>query len=95
MANKHMTTNLNALQVNKLTPETQYATDSNIDQFLEDLHALCAKHNLSIGHEDTQGAFVIHPWNAHNWDWMAACMVDVTALHPSVQQQIKDAVSGN
>ena len=35
-----------------------------VDDFLEELEQLCAKHAMVIEHEDSQGAFVIAPITA-------------------------------
>ena len=31
----------------------------DVDAFIADIVAVCKKHNMTIGHEDSQGAFVI------------------------------------
>lgn len=37
----------------------QYIESEVLDDFLNDIVAVYLKHNLSIGHEDSQGAFII------------------------------------
>mgnify|MGYP003590568770 CR=1 FL=1 len=39
-------------------------------EFLDELLQVCKKHGLSLGHEDTQGSFLIHPYNKHDADWL-------------------------
>jgi hypothetical protein len=41
-----------------------------IDNFLSDLLALCRKHQLCIGHEDTHGSFMIHQLDENVTAWM-------------------------
>jgi len=46
--------------------------------FLNDLVAVCKKHNLSLSHEDNQGAFLIDEYKQGNIDWLMAAMVALT-----------------
>jgi len=39
----------------------------NIDSFLDEIIQVCKKHNLSISHEDNQGAFIIEKENEGNY----------------------------
>lgn len=41
-----------------------------IDDFLIDIINICKKHNLSIGHEDTHGAFLIFPYDEDLVTWL-------------------------
>lgn len=50
-----------------------------IDAFLEEIKEVCKKHNLSIAHEDSQGAFVIEEYDEHNLEWLLAAD-DYTSL---------------
>lgn len=34
--------------------------DHRVDRFLEDVVAVCRKHGMCLGHEDTHGAFQVH-----------------------------------
>ena len=45
------------------------------NQFIKDVLYVCARHNLSIGHEDTQGAFIIEKFKAKNSDWLRQAIV--------------------
>lgn len=38
--------------------EPEESTEA-VDAFLEEIEAVCRKHNMSIGHEDTGGSFII------------------------------------
>lgn len=38
--------------------------------FIEDIKQVCLKHNMSISHEDTGGAFVIEKYFDDNIDWL-------------------------
>jgi len=46
--------------------------NENIDKFLLDIKDVCKKHNLSISHEDGQGAFEIKTYNESLMDWLMA-----------------------
>lgn len=56
----------------------KYKSDGNgkfkscpkIDDFLSDILAVCRKHQLCIGHEDTHGAFLIHCLDENVTMWM-------------------------
>jgi len=41
-----------------------------IDDFLDDIVAICVKHNLTISHEDHGGAFVVEKFNSNNIKWI-------------------------
>jgi hypothetical protein len=49
----------------------QYIEDPAVDAFIEDLIKLCKSHNLSIGHEDHHGAFMIEPLTETNLEWLS------------------------
>lgn len=40
------------------------------EKFLQDIDLVCMKHNLSISHEDSQGAFIIEGYNKYNIEWL-------------------------
>ena len=42
----------------------------DIDLFLADLKEICIKHNMSISHEDSWGAFIIHSFCDANLRWL-------------------------
>ncbi|MBP2657918.1 MAG: hypothetical protein H6Q69_950 [Firmicutes bacterium] len=46
--------------------------------FLNDLVAVCKKHNLSIAHEDNQGAFLIDEYKQKNIEWLMNAMINLT-----------------
>ena len=39
-------------------------------KFIEEIEAVCKKYNLSISHEDGQGAFVIEKFSQENLNWL-------------------------
>jgi len=45
------------------------------EQFINDVLLICAQHNLSIAHEDTQGAFIIEPFKTKNTQWLKEAMI--------------------
>jgi hypothetical protein len=50
--------------------------DPRIDAFLADLVAVCRKHDLSIGHEDEHGAFVVRlNFDEDDATWLRAAMI--------------------
>lgn len=38
--------------------------------FLDEIEAVCRRHNLSIAHEDREGGFEIEPFSDDNMDWL-------------------------
>ncbi|MBP2637778.1 MAG: hypothetical protein H6Q72_3685 [Firmicutes bacterium] len=55
----------------KLSPEKRKA-------FLGELAAVCKKYDLSLAHEDFQGAFLIDEYNQKNINWLMGAMVILT-----------------
>ena len=49
--------------------------DPRIDAFLEEILAVCARHGLSISHEDGHGAFIIEPFSENNKEWLENAMI--------------------
>jgi len=47
-----------------------------IKDFLDELEALYHKYNLSLGHEDSQGAFIIEKFYEDNIQWVRAARRD-------------------
>ena len=43
--------------------------------FLRELAELCKKHNLSLSHEDTQGAFIVEEYKEENIKWLMDAML--------------------
>lgn len=39
------------------------------EAFFDEYEALCKKHNLSLGHEDQHGAFILAPYSEDNLGW--------------------------
>lgn len=48
----------------------KFVKDSRVDAFLDDVKAVCQKHGLAIGHEDSHGAFEIHPIDDKLLSWL-------------------------
>jgi hypothetical protein len=46
--------------------------NSKIDAFLAEVIEVSKKHNLSIGHEDLQGSFVVEKLKESNLVWLMA-----------------------
>jgi len=43
---------------------------NQIREFFGELRELMIKYDVSIGHEDSQGAFFVERWSEHNWEWL-------------------------
>ncbi len=51
----------------------------DVKNFFNEYEQLCKKYNLSLGHEDTQGAFILHPFKKDNISWAKhAGVLDLT-----------------
>jgi len=46
------------------------AENPAIDAFLAEIQDVCKKHGFSLTHEDTQGAFVIVPYDEEMVQWL-------------------------
>jgi hypothetical protein len=57
------------------------AFDPKVEQFLEEITAVCRKHGMSIAHEDTHGAFVIANYHPQLERWLRDAM-DARARKP-------------
>jgi len=44
-------------------------------RFIENVVALCKVHNLSLAHEDSQGAFIVTKYDENNIAWLRGAMV--------------------
>lgn len=49
-----------------------YGTSPKVDAFLDDIVAVCRKHNMSLGHEDSHGAFLVEDYSEENVRWLNA-----------------------
>lgn len=45
-------------------------TPAAVISFLDEILAVCRRHNLSIAHEDDNGAFLVVPYNAEAVNWL-------------------------
>ena len=41
-----------------------------VQNFLEEIRAVCIKHRLSIGHEDIHGSFIVTDYNEECAEWL-------------------------
>jgi hypothetical protein len=48
-----------------------------IDTFINAVCKLCEEKGFSIAHEDTQGAFIIEPWNQYDENWLQDAFVEI------------------
>lgn len=54
----------------------QISNMKNIEKFLEELDTLCRVHNISISHEDGQGAFILENYNESNIKWLREAFIE-------------------
>lgn len=47
-----------------------YGEAPDVDAFLAEIEAVCRKHNLSLGHEDEYGSFVVEEFSEQNVKWL-------------------------
>jgi len=45
-------------------------TNSDVDEFLEEIKTVCIKHGYSIGHEDGHGSFLIEKYTEEDFKWL-------------------------
>ena len=50
----------------------EHTENEKIDTFLSEVVSVCRKHGLSIGHEDSQGAFQVMPFKEEYAEWLMA-----------------------
>jgi hypothetical protein len=48
------------------------------EDFFKELFELYKKYNISLGHEDPHGAFIIEDYNEYNIDWIYLAIDDTT-----------------
>jgi hypothetical protein len=54
----------------------EVAYDQRIVLFLNEIETLCRKYDLSIAHEDNQGAFIIQRYKHSNISWLKSAIRD-------------------
>jgi hypothetical protein len=52
-------------------------TPSKVVDFLDEYEALCKKYNLSLGHEDEHGSFVVQNYEECNINWVKESNLDI------------------
>lgn len=53
------------------------ALNDKSKEFIEEIISVCKKHNLSIAHQDTQGAFIIEEYHDENIDWIKDAEINI------------------
>jgi hypothetical protein len=61
-----------------------------IKAFLSEVVGVCEKHQLSISHEDSQGGFIIVPYNKPCVDWLLAASDEESLEDPSEYEVEED-----
>jgi hypothetical protein len=59
---------------------TRIESTPNVDAFLAEVIEVCKKHNMSIGHEDGQGAFQVSEFDEEYADWLLDASVLISDL---------------
>lgn len=49
-----------------------FAENPNVDAFLNEIAEVCRKHQMSLGHEDQHGSFIVQAYQSGNIDWLMA-----------------------
>ena len=66
----------------------------DVEGFLKEIIDVYKKYNISIGHEDCQGAFILEPYDEYDVNWLKECSVDLNGKHYfSVEKYLKDKES--
>lgn len=52
--------------------QSKSVNNKAIDEFIEEVLSVCRKHGLSIGHEDSQGSFIILNYDEVFSQWFQA-----------------------
>ena len=47
-----------------------YVVSKQADAFIREIEVVCKKHNMSIGHEDRHGAFIITEYSDESIEWL-------------------------
>lgn len=51
-----------------------------VAEFLDAVRALCRERGLSLAHEDIGGAFLVHPWNEYDDEWLSEASFEVESI---------------
>ena len=52
-------------------------TPKEVIKFLNEIENICKKYNLSISHEDGEGAFIIEKYDSYNIKWLKNCLLNI------------------
>lgn len=47
-----------------------FIKNEKVDEFLNEIHEVCKKYNMSISHEDCHGGFIIEDYEKLYFDWL-------------------------
>ena len=78
--------------MNNILNNTKLLTDQkvNIICFLVELQALYKKYNISIAHQDSQGAFILEEFADENIEWIKNAEIDEFAGLSENEQKEKE-----
>ena len=48
---------------------------SKVEAFLQEVVEVCKKHGMAIGHQDSQGAFVVEAFTQESVEWLLDAVV--------------------
>ena len=60
----------------------QVAETPEVDAFIADIVEVCKKHNMSIGHEDGHGSFIIEKFCKFNIAWLQKASTETIPKRP-------------
>ena len=61
-----------------ITKNYPYIADPKVKLFIEELIEVYEKHQMSLGHEDGQGAFIINDYRDSNIGWLRSAFDERT-----------------
>ncbi len=50
----------------------KFSQSKSVALFLYDVVAVCKRHDMSLSHEDVEGAFRVQPFSENNIEWLKA-----------------------
>ncbi len=54
----------------------QQAENILVEEFLEEIEAVCLKHKFTLSHEDHEGAFIVEPYDLKNIEWLRDAFIN-------------------